>query len=126
MQSLLQKAPKLEHFSTLAVASPTERTQQNDTQAISSSSSSSSSTSQAIPMPPIQQSVSSGSVSSSPTIEIDDTGSSSSDESDKEEVHPSKRAHVADANEVIYKYFGRVVVTNREVHSYIIRPDVTH
>ena len=44
----------------------------------------------------IQQSVSS--VSSTPTIEIDDTGSSSSDESDKEEVHPRKRAHVADAN----------------------------
>ena len=40
-------------------------------------------------------------MSSSPTIKIDDTGSSSSDESDKEEVHPSKRAHVADANEVI-------------------------
>ena len=127
VQSLLQKAPKLERFSTLAVALPIEQTQQNDTQATSSSSnsSSSSSTSQAIPMPPIQQSVSSGSVSSSPTIKIDDTGSSSSDESDKEEVHPSKRAHVADANES-YKYFGRVVATNREVHSYIIRLDVTH
>ena len=49
-------------------------------------------------MPPIQRSVSS--VSGTPTIEIDDTGSSSSDESNKEEVHPKKKAHV-DANEVV-------------------------
>ena len=49
-------------------------------------------------MPPIQRSVSG--VSSTPTIEIDDTGSSNSDESDKEEVHPKKRVHV-DANEVL-------------------------
>ena len=94
VQSLLQKVPKLERFATLAVTSPIEQTQQNDTQATSSSSGS---TSQAI-VPPIQRSVSS--VSSTPTIEIDDTGSSSSDESDKEEVHPKKRAHV-DANEVV-------------------------
>ena len=44
------------------------------------------------------------------------------DESDTEEVHPNKRAHVADAN----KYFGRAVVTNREMHSAIMSPDVTH
>ena len=47
VQSLLQKAPKLEHFSTsLAVVPPIEQTQQNDSQATSSSSCSS--TSQAI------------------------------------------------------------------------------
>ena len=100
VQILLQKAPKLERFATLAVTSPIEQTQQNDTQATSSSSSS---TSQAV-VPPIQRSVSS--VSSTPTIEIDDTGSSSSDESDKEEVHPKKRAHV-DANEVVNLLEGR-------------------
>ena len=33
VQSLLQNAPKLEHFSTLAVAPPIEQTQRNDTQA---------------------------------------------------------------------------------------------
>ena len=44
---------------------------------------------------------------STSTIEIDDTGSSSSDESDKEEVHPRKRAHVADANEVVTILEGR-------------------
>ena len=103
VQSLLQKAPKLERFSTpLAVVPPIEQTQQNDTQATSSSSSS---TLHAIVPTPIQQSVSS--VSSTPTIEIDDTGSSSSDESDKEEVHPRKRAHVADANEAVTILEGR-------------------
>ena len=96
VQSLLQKAPKLErsHGATLAVTSPIEQTQQNDTQATSSSSSS---TSQEIVLP-IQRSVSS--VSSTPTIEIDDTGSSNSDESNKEEVYPKKRAHI-DANKVV-------------------------
>ena len=99
MQSLLQKASKLERFATLAVTSPIEQPQQIDTQAASSSSSSSNSSnaSQAI-VPPIQLSVSC--VSSTPIIEIDDAGSSSSDESDKQEVHPKKRAHVY-ANEVV-------------------------
>jgi len=39
-------------------------------------------------------------LSSTPTIETDDTGSSSSDESDEEEVNPKKRAH-ADGKKVI-------------------------
>ena len=103
VRSLLQKAPKLERFATLAVTSPNdhEQPQQIDTQAASSSTSSNAS--QAI-VPPIQLSVSC--VSSTPTIEIDDTGSSSSEESDKEEVHPKKRAHV-DANEVVNLLEGR-------------------
>ena len=50
VQSLLQKVPKIERFATqaLAVTSPIEQTQQNDTQAASSSNSSSA---------PIEQSV---------------------------------------------------------------------
>ena len=72
-------------------------------------------------MPPIQQSVSS--VSSTPTIEIDDTCSSSSDESDKEEVHPNKRAHVADAIEVKNILEGRWLQNLIEKY---IRLDVTH
>jgi len=91
VQSLLQRAPKLERFATLAVTSPSGQIQQNDTKATSSSSSSS--TSQAI-VPP---SVSCSMLSSTPT---DDTGSSSSDESDEEEVNPKKRAHV-DGKEVV-------------------------
>ena len=98
VQSLLQKVPKLERFATLAVISLIEQPKQIDTQAASSSSSSSSSNASQAIVPPIQLSVSC--VSSTPTIEIDNTGSSSSDESDKEEVHPKKRAHV-DANEVV-------------------------
>ena len=90
--------PKLERFATLAVISLIEQPKQIDTQAASSSSSSSSSNASQAIVPTIQLSVSC--VSSTPTIEIDDTGSSSSDESDKEEVHPKKRAHV-DANEVV-------------------------
>ena len=102
VQSLLQKAPKFKRFATLAVTSLIEQPQQIDTQAASNSSSSSNA-SQAI-VPSIQLSVSC--VSSTPTIEIDDTGSSSSNESNKEEVHPKKRAHV-DANEVVNLLEGR-------------------
>ena len=93
VQSLLQRAPKL---ATLAATSPSGQIQQNDTKATSSSSSSSSSTSQIIVPPSVSRSV----LSSTPTIEIDDTGSSSSDESDEEEVNPTKRAHV-DGKEVV-------------------------
>ena len=100
VQSLLQKVPKIKHFATqaLAVTSPIEQIQQNDTQAASSNSSAS----QAI-VPLIQQSVLS--VSSTPIIEIDDTGSSSNDESNEEEVYPKKRAHI-DANEVVNLFEG--------------------
>ena len=63
-------------------------------QAVVRSSSGSSSVSQAI-VPPIQLLASR--VSSTPTIEIDDTGSSSSDESNKGELHPG-RAHVDAVN----------------------------
>ena len=100
MRCLLQKVPKLKLFSTLAVATPIEQTQQNETQTTSSCSGAS----QAI-VPLIQQSVSS--VFCTPTIVIDDTGSSSSYESDKKEVHLSKRTHVVDANEVINILEGR-------------------
>jgi len=98
-QSLLQRAPKLEWFAILAVTSLSGQIQQNDTKATSSSSSSS--TSQAI----VPLSVSHSMLSSTPTIEIDDTGSSSSDKSDEEEVNP-KKSYV-DGKEVVNLLEGR-------------------
>ena len=90
----MQRAPKLERFATLAVISPSGQIQQNDTKTTSSSSSSS--TLQAIVLPSVSRSM----LYSTPTIEIDDTDSSSSDESYEEEVNPKKRAHV-DGKEVV-------------------------
>jgi len=100
VQNLLQRAPKLERFATFAVTLPSGQTQQNYTKATSSSSSIS--TSQAIVPPSVSRSM----LSSTPTIEIDDTGSSSSDEFDEEEVNPKKRAHV-DGKEVVSLLEGR-------------------
>jgi len=111
VQSLLQRVPKLERFATFAVTSPSGQTHQNDTKATSSSSSSS--TSQTI----VPASVSRSMLSSTPTIEIDDTGSSSSDESDEEEINPKKRAHV-DGKEVVSLLEGRWL----QIEKYILTP----
>ena len=93
VQSLLQKAPKLKRFASLAITITTpseQKSEQNDTQSTSGSSA-------AQVNVPISK-VSSAHVFSTSTIEIDDIGSSSSDESGNEEEegtsNPKKKAHV--------------------------------
>ena len=89
----MQKAPKLKRFASLAIAVTTpseQKSEQNDIQSTSGSSA----TQVNVPI----YKVSSTHVFSTPTIEIDDTGSSSSDESGDEEEegtsNPKMKAHV--------------------------------
>jgi len=122
VQRLLQKAPKLERFPSLTTT-PAVPSEQNDTQAASSSeallSASSSVAEVNVPVPtqPVLK-LCSTRVSSTPSIEIDDTGSSS-DESDgeEEEGNPGKKVHV-DGEEVINLLEGRWL----QIEKFILTP----
>ena len=104
VQRLLLKAPKLQHFASLP---PAAQGKQHNTQAASSSEGLTSASSSAAQQVPVSSKLSGAYVSSTPSIEIDDTGSSS-DESDgeEEEGNPKKKIHV-DGEEVINLLEGR-------------------
>ena len=117
VQRLLQKAPKLERSACLGITPLAAQSDKNNTQTttISGALSASSSAAQANCVPVRKLTVH---VSSTPSIEIDDTGSSS-DESDgeEEEGNPKKKVHV-DGEEVINLLEGQWL----QIEKFILTP----